>query len=179
MAIINQGIDNYSPQALDRQYGKIGPGVKTIPYVSVAEANAAIYSGFRHIGKTVLIDDGAGPVEYWWKNGTTDPDLVVKGVSGSFAPYQITLTGDGTYEIPENYMIDKILVIPTVGFNLSVGMSLGASDLVPEIPMIQDQANVINLDVVALGGPVTIHFTGIPASTAFRMYLRTIIPSNV
>lgn len=176
MAIVNQGIDNNSPQSLDRSYGRLQAS-KTVPYTSVAQANAAVPSFFRHIGKCVLIDLGDGPVEYWWKDGTTDPDLVVKSSSANTGPVSITLTEDGTYVLAENFLIDKIVVIPSSSFDLKVGLSLGASDLMPEIQMISGQANVINLDVPAWGGSVTIYFGNIPASTIFLIYRRTLIPA--
>lgn len=79
MSIINVGFDNNSPQSIDRSYGKLTAGVTT-PYVSVAEANAAINSAYRYRGKTIVIDlgDGSGAVEYWWRVGTGNAQLVPK-----------------------------------------------------------------------------------------------------
>ncbi len=51
------------------------------PYNSVAEANAAIVSGLRVIGRTVGIITAGAVVEYWWESGITDGDLVVKASS--------------------------------------------------------------------------------------------------
>ena len=45
-----------------------------VPYASVAEANTILTAGVRHIGLTVNI---AG-VEYWYKDGISDNDLVIK-----------------------------------------------------------------------------------------------------
>ena len=122
MAIINQGIDNNSPQAIDRRFGKLSYG-KTVPYTSIAEANAAISTYFRHIGKSVLIDPGTGPVEYWWRDGIADVDLVIKytAPASEWKPYKIILAEDGSFSIPENSLLDMIVVVPTVGFDLKIG----------------------------------------------------------
>lgn len=181
MGQVNIGIDNLSPQHIDRSYGRTIAGA-TIPYLSVAAANAAININFRHKGKTVLIDtDGTNAVEYWWKDGTADVDLIVKqsAAAGLVGPFQMILTTDDTFLLDEDLLIDKIIVIPTVAFDLKIGYSVGADDIMPEIPMLADQANVINVDVVAWGEDVTIYFTGIPATTTFLIYRRTLVPINL
>lgn len=43
-------------------------------------------SRFRYKGKTVAINTVDGIVEYWWKDGLTDNDLVVKQTSGGGLP---------------------------------------------------------------------------------------------
>lgn len=77
MAIINVGFDNNSPQAIDRAYGALSAG-RTVAYASVAAANTAVISAYRHRGKTVLIDTGTGAYEYWWRVDTQDASLVPK-----------------------------------------------------------------------------------------------------
>lgn len=179
MAQINIGIDVLAPQHIDRSYGQIIAG-HNIPYTSVAQANAAIYEGFRHKGKTVLIDLGAGQIEYWYKEGVQDIHLVPKIVNFNCCqPYQLILVTDGSYIIDEFSMVDKILVIPTVTFDLEIGESIGDDNIMIAVPMLANQVNTINLDVVAFGGDKEIFFTGIPATTTFLIYHRTLIPSNV
>ena len=51
------------------------------PYDTVSEANAAIAEGLRDIGRTVIIKVGSSAIEYWWKAGTTDADLVQKNIA--------------------------------------------------------------------------------------------------
>lgn len=48
------------------------------PYESVQAANLAIPSGRRAIGRTVAIIEDGSAVEYWYKSGIADEDLVVK-----------------------------------------------------------------------------------------------------
>lgn len=101
MSQINVGYDVNCPQAIDRSYGTLAAG-KTVPYASVAAANAAVSSFYRHRGKTVLIDDGSGAREYWWRVDTQDISLVPKilhpftidfiiGDGGAFTPAPGTL----------------------------------------------------------------------------------------
>ena len=56
---------------VDFQYG---------PYATVAAANTAVIQGLRGKGRTVAILEGGtgAAVEYHWKSGVTDADLVVK-----------------------------------------------------------------------------------------------------
>ena len=179
MAQVNTGLDNNSPQAIDRSYGALSFG-STVPYVSTNAANAAVPGYFRHIGKTVLIDSGGGPVEYWWKSGIADINLEQKIVTpaAEWQPYQVLLTEDGSFSIPQNSLLDMIVIVPTVGFNLKIGTSAGAEDLQLGLPMIANQANVSVLIVPAWGSDQLIYFSGIPASTTFLLYMRSLIPSN-
>lgn len=78
MAItINDNFQNNSPKSLDAKYTKFVSGAAT-PYVSVAEVNSLIPNEYRSVGLTVLIDIGGVNVEYWYKEGILDGDLVVK-----------------------------------------------------------------------------------------------------
>lgn len=56
-----------------------------IPYVNINEVNTLISIGVRHIGLTVNI----GGVEYWYKDGINDINLIVKtGGSGNVIPVE-------------------------------------------------------------------------------------------
>jgi len=78
MAInINDNFSANAGKAIDVKYGKTVQG-KTVPYVSTTEANAAINVNYRYKGLTVLIDDGSGPQEYWYKNSVSNDGLVEK-----------------------------------------------------------------------------------------------------
>lgn len=48
------------------------------PYNSIEEALAAIPINRRAIGRTVAIIENGGAVEYWWKSGVADSNLIVK-----------------------------------------------------------------------------------------------------
>ncbi|MBT1690109.1 hypothetical protein [Dawidia soli] len=58
---------------IDGKYGVLDAGAWR-PYTTMAEALAAIPQGIRHIGLTINI----GGTEYWWAQGLTDQNLVVK-----------------------------------------------------------------------------------------------------
>jgi len=73
--ILNDNIRNDSPKILDNRYSKNG----VTPYIDVADANATIPLTYRALGLTVLI----GSDEYWYQNGVTDIDLVIKSGGGS------------------------------------------------------------------------------------------------
>ena len=52
------------------------------PFVSTASALSSIEIDRRHIGLTVIVDDGTGAVEYWFKDGVTNGDLEAKSTGG-------------------------------------------------------------------------------------------------
>lgn len=104
MAItLNDQLYSFSPKSLDGKYGKLS-GANTVPYASVAEANASILVPYRHKGLMVTIDTGTGNTLYWYKEGTADGDLVPFISAGSpdtnFANTDLTFTVDRSHTLP-------------------------------------------------------------------------------
>lgn len=77
---LSAGIVVGSNTAVDAKYGS---------YADVATAKSEIGSTLRYKGLTVGILVGGSVVEYWWKDGITDSDLVVKGSATAWG----TITG--------------------------------------------------------------------------------------
>jgi len=72
--------DNFNlnkPAHLD---GRVGP------WESTGDAIIGVPFDKREIGLTIVVDNGSGAVEYWWKSGLADGDLELKssGGGGSF-----------------------------------------------------------------------------------------------
>lgn len=68
--LLNDNVQVFAPKALDNRYG---------PYATLELAKSSVAIVNRHLGLTV----GIGTtliVEYWWKTGIADTDLVVKTV---------------------------------------------------------------------------------------------------
>ena len=59
------------------------------PFLSTALALSSIELDRRYIGLTVIVDDGTGAVDYWFKDGVTNGDLEAKstGGGGGGVPY--------------------------------------------------------------------------------------------
>ena len=95
MAItVNDSIQNNSPKSLDNKYLKFGRFL----YADTAEVNALIHPAYRHLGLTTLIDVGGVPTEFWYKEGTTDLDLVLKQYDVTTAANLGTISdGEGIY----------------------------------------------------------------------------------
>ena len=69
--------DNFEvrrPKLLDNKEG---------PWSSTAEAIAYITKDIRAQGQIVKILDSGSIVEYWWKDGIDDGDLIEKSTGGS------------------------------------------------------------------------------------------------
>jgi hypothetical protein len=56
-------------------------------FVSTASALTSIAEDRRYVGLTVIVDDGSGAVEYWFKDGVTDNDLEAKSTGGGGAAW--------------------------------------------------------------------------------------------
>jgi hypothetical protein len=184
MSQINVGFDNNSPQAIDRAYGKVVAGV-TVPFASVAEANAMVNVAYRHKGKTVLIIDGATVSEFWWKDGTANVNLVKKADYSTLQtiydlvhPEKLELSANGTYTVPEDILLYRIVVVTTVNFVLQIGSLPGQGDIVPEIPVVSGEPMVIDLSVVGWGASKDIYLQGISGFTIFLMYRDSLTPIN-
>lgn len=69
------------------------------PYNSLAEAKATVVSVLREKGLTVGVYESGAVVEYWWKAGTTDGDLVLKQASVAGVMLEAEYTGTGTKSV--------------------------------------------------------------------------------
>ena len=68
--------DNFNlnkPAHLDARVG---------PWESVNDATTNVPFDQREIGLTIVVDDGSGAVEYWWKEGLSNGDLELKTSGG-------------------------------------------------------------------------------------------------
>jgi nitrogen fixation protein len=92
-------------------------------FVSTASALTSVPEDRRYIGLTVIVDDGTGAVEYWFKDGVTDADLEAKstGGGGGGVPYTgATQNVDlGTY----NLTADQLALNVNPTGTLAVGMT--------------------------------------------------------
>lgn len=77
---INDNFEPRTPKPLDRRYSLFSGGL-SIPFSSIASANAVNSRFYRYIGMTVLIDSGSGRQEYWYRDGIEDTDLILKSSS--------------------------------------------------------------------------------------------------
>ncbi len=134
MAIINIAYDNYTPQHLDRSRMKIVAG-RHVPYASVAEANGHPRNRpeFRYPSKTVVIAVAGENVEYWWKNGIDDEDLIPKaaGYTPGSNRINFTLTEDGIISLPADTDLIKLRVKNVAGLaGFYVGFEVGDNSIV-------------------------------------------------
>ena len=71
---ISDNFEVRKPKLLDNKEG---------PWSSTAEAIAYITKDIRAQGQVVKILSGGSIVEYWWKDGIEDVNLVAKSTGGS------------------------------------------------------------------------------------------------
>jgi len=115
---LSAGIVIGSNNAIDAKYGT---------YADVATAKSEIGSSLRYQGLTVGILSGGSVVEYWWKDGIADGDLVQKGggaawgdITGTLSDQtdlqsaldgkQATITGAATTIDTEDLTVSRALV---------------------------------------------------------------------
>lgn len=85
--VLSDNIKTNAPKPTDSRYLN-----NLTPYTGVTQANTLIPSGTRYIGLTVNINN----VEYWYKDGISDSDLVIKSSQNTATISQYTITGDGS-----------------------------------------------------------------------------------
>lgn len=73
----NDNIRLNAPKAIEDRSFRVLNGASQ-PYASLAEANSLIPVAYRYKGLPVYILEGINTVEYWYRNGTADADLVKK-----------------------------------------------------------------------------------------------------
>ena len=67
--ILNDNLSIQAPKAADARYG---------PHVNTATAISDVILANRYQGLVVGIIDGSSVVEYWWRDGTADGNLIIK-----------------------------------------------------------------------------------------------------
>jgi hypothetical protein len=101
-------------------------------FVSTASALSSVPEDRRYIGLTVIVDDGSGAVEYWFKDGVANGDLEAKstGGGGGGVPYTgATQNVDlGTYNLTADQLALNVnptgtLAVGATEWNDSLGSS--------------------------------------------------------
>jgi len=95
---LSAGIVVGSNTAVDAKYG---------PYADVATAKSEIGSTLRYQGLTVGILVSGEVVEYWWKDGTADGDLVAKGGSTAWGDITGTLSNQTDLQTELDGKVDE------------------------------------------------------------------------
>lgn len=95
------------------------------------------------------------------------------GTSSAYAPTTISLSADGTYTLPEGYLIWKISINPTVADTVRIGTTLGGDEVMLDKVMIPNEysTNGATVDVYAESADKTIYFTGFTAAATINIYL--------
>jgi len=102
------------------------------------------------------------------------PDSTGGASSGSaYAPTTISLSADGTYTLPEGYLIWKISILPTAADTVKIGTTLAGDDIMFDKVMIPNEysTNGTTVDVYAQSADKTIYFTGFTAQATINIYL--------
>lgn len=124
---LNDNFNVSAPLPIDSRYGN-GTSLPFVSYTSTSSANSSIPAGQRYIGLTVLI--GTPAVEYWYRTGTADADLIPKFYSvssttgGGSIQYYFADSGSTLYSqliMNQDYSILETGTLP----NLPVGSVTG------------------------------------------------------
>ena len=93
------------------------------PFVSTASALSSIEIDRRHIGLTVIVDDGTGAVEYWFKDDVTNGDFEVKATGGGAQVNSDWNATSGVAEILNKPTIPSITgLVPYTGATQNVDL---------------------------------------------------------
>jgi hypothetical protein len=109
-------------------------------FVSTASALSLVPEDRRYIGLTVIVDDGSGAVEYWFKDGVTNGDLEVKSTGGGGQVNSDWNATSGVAEILNKPTIPSIdNLVPYTGATEDV--NLGTHDLYTNKVYLYDESN--------------------------------------
>lgn len=103
--LLNDNINVETGKHLDNKYG---------PYADLATAKSSIPPFKRVRGLTVGIIDGSFLVEYWFKDGTNDSDLILKLNTSSFtnlSATNITVTNTVSAKFYQGTILDWMTLV--------------------------------------------------------------------
>jgi hypothetical protein len=164
---LNDNLIVQAPKATDERYG---------PYTSTAQALAAINPIVRYQGLTIGVEAGGSVTEYWFKDGISDFDLVVKSEVVTTIPLDIGFAcGDETTNLSTGLKFTFRLPFNTLlyGVKLGVNTAPAGSDLVVDIkykwlgaensifstkPSISDGSKVGGNGAILIGTPYYLPF---------------------
>lgn len=127
---INDNFNVSAPLPIDNRYGN-GSSLPFVSYTSTSSANAAIPSGKRYIGLTVII--GTPIVEYWYRDGILDANLVPKfyNVTSSGTSITTSLFNSGETNFTQTYLDGTNNFIEAGSYpNTPVGTATGSKSRV-------------------------------------------------
>ena len=103
------------------------------PFLSTALALSSIELDRRYIGLTVVVDDGTGAVDYWFKDGVTNGDLEAKSTGGGGS--QVNADWNATSGVAE--ILNKP-TIPSAQVNSDWNATSGVAEILnkPTIPSV-------------------------------------------
>ena len=155
----NDNLQNNSPKPLDNKYMLNGLNA----YASTSSANTNLT--YRHKGLKVRISVDGEELEYWYKYGVTDNDLIPVSV------HKLSSAVDVSRVIPAGEFVKRILINPTSQLAaLKVGTSSNGDEIMPEELIPAGQWFNISTELYCPTS-TTIYFTGITSSTQIRIYV--------
>lgn len=117
------------------------------PFLSTALALSSIELDRRYIGLTVIVDDGTGAVDYWFKDGVTNGDLEVKSSGGGGQVNSDWNATSGVAEILNKPTIPSITnLVPYTG--ATQDLNLGTHNVIAD----QVNLNVSPTGTLPVGG---------------------------
>ena len=95
-------------------------------------------------------------------------------VSAAVTRITLSLEENGTYELADGNMIDKILLKPSAADSIKVGTTAGGDEIMYEEELEANKWKSINMDIFADGAALTVYFTGITEQTTIIIYKRAL-----
>lgn len=87
---------------------------------------------------------------------------------------EVSIVGNGIIEIPAGYLLEKIIMLPSVSSAIKVGLTLGGEEIFPENIVSDTQGEVLAIDLYAVSSSRQIYLTGFPADSSYVKFIRKI-----
>lgn len=144
----------------------------TTQYTTPQAGGALYYSWNSVTGLFQLL--GTSPEALEGESFRIMPDATGgSGSSSAYSPTTISLSADGTYTLPEGYLIWKISILPTVADTVKIGTTLAGDDIMFDKLMTINVygTNGATVDVYAESADKIIYFTGFTGQATINIYL--------
>lgn len=85
----------------------------------------------------------------------------------------VAFEGNGSYEVLAGHLLESVVLLPGSDAAISIGTTLGGSELMPAIDITAADGHLVTLNLFARSGRV-VYFTGVPAGSTIVFFTKEV-----
>lgn len=86
----------------------------------------------------------------------------------------LTLNADGSYNLPAGYLLEKMVIVPSVDMDIAIGKTAGGEEISMAQTITGGAGETFVINAFANPGAMTIYFSGITAATSIIIFKRKV-----